>query len=211
MLLLAGQPWQQYRFLLQCIPRTAPSLSQKPQPCVLLPVQVGVRLGDKGEVMVDEFSRTTVDSISAVGDVTDRINLTPVALMEGMAFARNVFGCETVACMYNAAAAEMHAWTAWQHSGPPAWHMLERLGCTGGAAHTQMLTLSMLCCWQTPLLAIRHMKVSSGCRGDSEAKPDYECVASAVFSGPPLCVVGLSEEEARDKYGDIDVYTSSFK
>ena len=55
------------------------------------------------------------------------------------------------------------------------------------------------------------IELSSGCRGDSEAKPDYECVASAVFSGPPLCVVGLSEEEARDKYGDIDVYTSSFK
>ena len=91
------------------------NLSQKPQPCVLLPVQVGVKLGKKGEVVVDEFSRTTVDSISAVGDVTDRINLTPVALMEGMAFARNVFGCGSVACMHNAAAAEMHAWTAWQH------------------------------------------------------------------------------------------------
>ena len=107
--------------MLQCIPQT--SLSQMPQPCVLLPVQVGVKLGDKGEVVVDKFSRTTVDSISAVGDVTDRINLTPVALMEGMAFARNVFGC---ARMYSAAAAEMHAGTALQHSGPPAWHMLKQ-------------------------------------------------------------------------------------
>ena len=45
-----------------------------------------------GAVVVDEFSRTSVPSVWAVGDVTDRINLTPVALMEGMAFARHVFG-----------------------------------------------------------------------------------------------------------------------
>ena len=37
---------------------------------------------------VDEYSRTSVPSIYAVGDVTDRINLTPVALMEGMALAK---------------------------------------------------------------------------------------------------------------------------
>ena len=91
-------------------------------------MQVGVKLGDNGEVVVDAFSRTTVDSISAVGDVTDRINLTPVALMEGMAFARNVFGC---ARMYSAAAAEMHVWTAWQHSGAPAGHILEQHCVTG--------------------------------------------------------------------------------
>lgn len=55
--------------------------------------QVGVNLDEKtGAVLVDESSRTNISSISAVGDVTDRIALTPVALMEGMAFARNVFG-----------------------------------------------------------------------------------------------------------------------
>ena len=54
---------------------------------------VGVAVDAKtGAIKVDEFSRTTVPSIFAVGDVTNRINLTPVALMEGMAFARNVFG-----------------------------------------------------------------------------------------------------------------------
>jgi hypothetical protein len=46
--------------------------------------------GKKGEVIVDEYSRTSVPSIWAVGDVTDRINLTPVALMEGMAVAKTV-------------------------------------------------------------------------------------------------------------------------
>ena len=54
---------------------------------------VGVAVDERsGAIKVDEFSRTTVPSIFAVGDVTNRINLTPVALMEGMAFARNVFG-----------------------------------------------------------------------------------------------------------------------
>lgn len=43
---------------------------------------------------VDEYSQTSVDSIWAVGDVTDRVNLTPVALMEGGAFARTVFNSE---------------------------------------------------------------------------------------------------------------------
>lgn len=53
--------------------------------------QAGVRLNDSGAVIVDEFSRTNVPSIFAVGDVTDRINLTPVAIREGQAFARTQF------------------------------------------------------------------------------------------------------------------------
>ncbi len=53
----------------------------------------GVRLTDRGAVAVDEFSRSSVPSISAVGDVTDRINLTPVAIREAMAFVETeVFG-----------------------------------------------------------------------------------------------------------------------
>ena len=40
---------------------------------------------------MDDFSRTNIPSIWAVGDVTNRINLTPVALMEGMAFAKSCF------------------------------------------------------------------------------------------------------------------------
>lgn len=92
-----------------------------------------------GAIKVDEFSRTKVPSIWAIGDVTDRIALTPVALMEGMAFAKNAFG------------------------------------------------------------------------GDAGAKPDYENVASAVFSSPPLASVGLTEEGALAEYGNIDVFTSSFR
>lgn len=52
---------------------------------------VGVALGKKGEVVVDQYSATSVPSIYAVGDVTDRVALTPVAIREGMAFVETVF------------------------------------------------------------------------------------------------------------------------
>jgi glutathione reductase (NADPH) len=52
----------------------------------------GVVLGPRGEVRVDEHSASDVPSIYAVGDVTDRANLTPVAIREGHAFADSVFG-----------------------------------------------------------------------------------------------------------------------
>ncbi len=51
----------------------------------------GVALGARGEVPVDAYSQTAVPSIYAVGDATDRVNLTPVAIREGEAFARTVF------------------------------------------------------------------------------------------------------------------------
>jgi glutathione reductase (NADPH) len=54
--------------------------------------EVGVEIGKNGGVAVDEYSRTTVQNIYAVGDVTNRINLTPVAIREGHAFADTVFG-----------------------------------------------------------------------------------------------------------------------
>ncbi|MEH6496475.1 MAG: glutathione-disulfide reductase [Pseudomonas marincola] len=52
---------------------------------------VGVDLKPNGAVAVDPYSKTTVDNIYAVGDVTDRVALTPVAIHEGMAFAETVF------------------------------------------------------------------------------------------------------------------------
>jgi glutathione reductase (NADPH) len=51
----------------------------------------GVKLGRKGEVLVDGYSQTNIPSIYAVGDVTDRVNLTPVAIVEGGAFVDTVF------------------------------------------------------------------------------------------------------------------------
>jgi glutathione reductase (NADPH) len=52
----------------------------------------GVTLAKTGGIAVDEFSQTSVPSIYAVGDVTNRVNLTPVAIREGHAFADSVFG-----------------------------------------------------------------------------------------------------------------------
>jgi len=52
----------------------------------------GIEVGEKNEIKVDEDNRTNVDSIFAVGDVTDRVQLTPVAIREGQAFSDTFFG-----------------------------------------------------------------------------------------------------------------------
>jgi glutathione reductase (NADPH) len=52
----------------------------------------GVKLGADGAVIVDNYSKSSVDSIHAIGDVTNRLNLTPVATAEGVALARTLFG-----------------------------------------------------------------------------------------------------------------------
>jgi glutathione reductase (NADPH) len=98
----------------------------------------GVALGDRVEVVVDEYSKTSVDHIYAVGDVTGRVQLTPVAIREGQAFADTVFG------------------------GTPT-------------------------------------------------KVEYDCIPSAVFSHPPLAGVGMTEGEARNKFGNVRVYQSDFR
>ena len=54
--------------------------------------RAGVELGDKGQVKVDADNRSSVPSIFAIGDVTDRVQLTPVAIREGHAFADTFFG-----------------------------------------------------------------------------------------------------------------------
>jgi glutathione reductase (NADPH) len=100
--------------------------------------EAGVTLGEKGEIVVDEYSKSSVDSIYAIGDVTNRIQLTPVAIREGQAFADTVFG------------------------GTPT-------------------------------------------------TVDYSCVASAVFSHPPLAGVGMTEGQARNRLGQVKVYTSDFR
>ena len=53
--------------------------------------RAGVEIGARGEVKVDKYSKTNVDHIYAIGDVTDRLQLTPVAIHEAMAFAKTVY------------------------------------------------------------------------------------------------------------------------
>lgn len=99
---------------------------------------VGVRTDADGAVVVNEYSRSSVENIYAVGDVTNRINLTPVAIREGHCFADTVFG-------------------------------------------------------------------------NKPRSPDHADVPAAVFSQPPVGTIGLSETDARKKYGEVDVYRTSFK
>jgi glutathione reductase (NADPH) len=99
---------------------------------------VGVELAENGAIRVDADSRSSVPSIFAVGDVTDRINLTPVAIAEGHAFADTQFG------------------------GMPR-------------------------------------------------QADHNCVPSAVFSQPPVAVVGMSEQTARATGHDVVTYKADFR
>ncbi|MFN3814991.1 glutathione-disulfide reductase [Brevundimonas sp.] len=98
----------------------------------------GVELTEHGAIKVDGHSKTTADNIWAIGDVTDRMNLTPVAIREAVAFHETVF-----------------------RNNPQAF--------------------------------------------------DYEAVPTAVFSQPPVGVVGLTESEARKACGEIDVYLTRFR
>jgi len=98
----------------------------------------GVELAADGAVIVDKYSTSSVPSIHAVGDVTNRINLTPVATAEAMWLARTLF------------------------RGEP-----------------------------TPV--------------------DHENVPTTVFANPNLATVGLSEEKARERYGALDIYKTSFR
>ncbi|HEX6956481.1 MAG TPA: glutathione-disulfide reductase [Ferrovibrio sp.] len=99
---------------------------------------LGVDLDEEGAVVVDEYSQSSVPNIYAVGDVTNRMNLTPVAIREGHAFADTVFGGKS-----------------------------------------------------------RRMV--------------YENVPAAVFSQPSVGTVGLSEAEARKRFGEVDVYRTVFR
>lgn len=98
----------------------------------------GVELGKGGAVLVDEGFKTSVPSIYAIGDVIDRVQLTPVALEEGMVVANELFN--------------------------------EKAGAV-----------------------------------------DYTNIPTAVFSQPSIGTVGLTEAQARDKYGKVDIYMSNFK
>ena len=63
--------------------------------------QAGVTLDAGGTVVVDQYSRTSVDNIYAVGDLTNRVQLTPVAIREGQAVAQTLFGARPVSVTHH--------------------------------------------------------------------------------------------------------------
>ena len=87
----------------------------------------GVELGDKGQSKVDADNRSSVASIFAVGDVTDRIQLTPVAIREGQAFADTFFGNKPSQVDYNCVPSAVF-------SHPP----LASVGMTEGEARNRL-------------------------------------------------------------------------
>jgi len=98
----------------------------------------GVRQGRNGGIEVDARYRTSLPSVYAVGDVTARVQLTPVALGEAMAVVDHLYGEDK-----------------------------------------------------------RHV--------------DYEVIPTAVFTHPPVATAGLTETQARERFGDIRVFRSDFK
>ncbi len=99
---------------------------RKPNTAGLGLENAGIELGKNGEIPVDEFSKTSCDSIYAVGDVTDRVQLTPIAIREGHAFADTVFGGTPRSTAYDSVPSAVF-------SQPP----LAAVGLTEGKARNQ--------------------------------------------------------------------------
>ena len=100
--------------------------------------ELGVKLSTEGAVIVDEHYATNVPGIHALGDVIDRVQLTPVALAEAMALVDRLFG-------------------------------------------------------------------------NGQRSVDYELIPTTVFTHPSIGTVGLSEHEARARFGKVRIYRSDFK
>ncbi|MGZ3411659.1 MAG: glutathione-disulfide reductase [Xanthobacteraceae bacterium] len=77
------------------------AIGRRPNTAGLGLEKVGVKIADNLGIAVDEYSRTSVQNIFAIGDVTNRINLTPVAIREGHAFADTQFGGRKITVDHN--------------------------------------------------------------------------------------------------------------
>lgn len=100
--------------------------------------KAGVKTGSLGEIIVDDYSRTNVEHIFAVGDVTNRVQLTPVAIHEAMCFLDTVYR-------------------------------------------------------------------------NKPTKPDFDAIATAVFSQPEIGTVGLSEDDAATRFDELEIYRAEFR
>ena len=103
-----------------------------PNPAGLGLENIGVELTARGAVKVDRFSKSTVENIYAVGDVTDRVQLTPVAIREGHAFADTVFGNKPTSVSYDCVPSAVF-------SHPP----IAGVGMTEGEARNKLGTIKV--------------------------------------------------------------------
>jgi glutathione reductase (NADPH) len=104
--------------------------------------KAGVKLGARGEIVVDAESRSSVPSIYAVGDVTDRVNLTPVAIREGHAFADTVFGARR--------------WTVEHDLVPTAVFSTPEIGTVGLPEHIACQRYPDLDCYRARFRPLKH-------------------------------------------------------
>jgi glutathione reductase (NADPH) len=102
----------------------------------------GVKLGPEGQIVVDAQSRSSAPSIYAVGDVTDRVNLTPVAIREGHAFADTVFGNKP--------------WTASHDLIPTAVFSTPEIGTVGLPEHIACQRYPTLDCYRARFRPLKH-------------------------------------------------------
>ena len=104
--------------------------------------EAGVQLGPEGQILVDAESRSSVPSIYAVGDVTDRVNLTPVAIREGHAFADTVFGNKP--------------WTVSHDLIPTAVFSTPEIGTVGLPEHVACQRYPNLDCYRARFRPMKH-------------------------------------------------------
>lgn len=98
----------------------------------------GMKLAANGAIVVDEYSQSPVPHIHAIGDCTDRVNLTPVAIHEAVCLIDTLYG-------------------------------------------------------------------------GTRRAPDHETIPTAVFTQPPVGTVGLNEDQAREKFAEVDIYRAEFR
>ncbi len=108
-------------------------------------------LGDRGEIPVDGEGRTSCPSVFAVGDVTDRVQLTPIAIREGHAFADGVFGAKPTTVSYDAIPSAVF-------SQPP----LAAVGLTEAEAHAQYADIKVFTSDFRPMKNIFSERVERG-------------------------------------------------
>ncbi|WP_299307427.1 glutathione-disulfide reductase [uncultured Croceicoccus sp.] len=153
----------------------------------------GVEIDARGAVQVDRFSKTNVDHIYAVGDVTDRVQLTPVAIREGQAFADTVFGNKPTSVSYDCIPSAVF-------SHPP----LASVGMTEGEARDKLGTIKVYQSDFRPMKNVVAGRNERGlykmiCEGDNERVVGLHMIgpdAAEIMQGAAVAVkAGLTKAD----------------